>query len=429
MSSEEDYDPEPSFPETNLRMLEQQLLCDVTFLAGSGLEEVNAHRFMLASRSEVFRSMFCGSIPDKRKRIEIPDVEASALKELFRFFYSGHCAINGDNVMSLMYAAKKYIAPALLDMCTEYLVENMSPDNVCTILQQAYSFDEKELFEVALSHLMLNAEEVFYSDEIIRLSHEVLAKVVQEDRLAIPEDKIYRACVRWARNRCVDLDLEPSSDANVRQALGDVVFLIRFPVMDPSTFTSISGESLLTDAEKVNIFQQIIPHEEIIDNSDSIFSLAPRQNKRMVFIQRFESFSATNQIWQHSGKQDAIAFSCSEAALITGVSLFLPCSMGVLEGDLVLCQGEEKLLTKRLRLEYQPDTYFQSVMFDKPVYVKKHLYYSLIQAFKGAQTFRGQFGKPEIHEQGLTVSFANSDRSMNGTKVTHGQFYGLFLQY
>ena len=79
----EDWQNEESFALTNLRMLEDGHLCDVTLLAGEEREEVRCHRFILASRSPVFHAMFCGSLPE-RDVVEIPDIEADVLKQVVR---------------------------------------------------------------------------------------------------------------------------------------------------------------------------------------------------------------------------------------------------------------------------------------------------------------------------------------------------------
>jgi len=73
-----------SFAHTNLRMWEEGHLCDVTLLAGQERTEVRCHRFILASRSPVFHTMFCGSLPEKDV-VEIPDIDADTLRKVVRY--------------------------------------------------------------------------------------------------------------------------------------------------------------------------------------------------------------------------------------------------------------------------------------------------------------------------------------------------------
>jgi len=80
----EDWQSDESFAHTNLRMLEDGHLCDITLLAGEERTEVRCHRFILASRSPVFHAMFCGSLPEKDV-VEIPDIEPDVLRKAVRF--------------------------------------------------------------------------------------------------------------------------------------------------------------------------------------------------------------------------------------------------------------------------------------------------------------------------------------------------------
>ena len=83
-SKEESWQCKRSFEETNWHMLQDEKLCDVTFLVGSSKKEVKAHKFILASRSPVFFAMFCGSLPETSETIEVPDIEPFIFRDLLR---------------------------------------------------------------------------------------------------------------------------------------------------------------------------------------------------------------------------------------------------------------------------------------------------------------------------------------------------------
>ena len=72
------------FEETNGHVLNSGILSDVTFLAGKEKVQLHAHKVILASRSPVFYTMFCGSLPEFKETVEIPDIESKILKELLR---------------------------------------------------------------------------------------------------------------------------------------------------------------------------------------------------------------------------------------------------------------------------------------------------------------------------------------------------------
>ena len=62
-------------------MLNHQLMCDVTFRVGSTQTLIKSHKFMLASASPVFYSMFDGPMSEKGA-VTIPDIEADVFNDI-----------------------------------------------------------------------------------------------------------------------------------------------------------------------------------------------------------------------------------------------------------------------------------------------------------------------------------------------------------
>lgn len=66
-------------------MLQNKIGCDIAFLLGKSKEEVQAHRYMLASRSSVFFAMLFGPFDKSDKAIEIPDIEKDIFEQILRY--------------------------------------------------------------------------------------------------------------------------------------------------------------------------------------------------------------------------------------------------------------------------------------------------------------------------------------------------------
>ena len=80
----------------------------------SGKKQViPAHKFMLSIGSPVFEAMFYGELAETKASFELPDCEYESLFELFRYMYSDEENLNGNNVMAVLYLAKKYMLPSL----------------------------------------------------------------------------------------------------------------------------------------------------------------------------------------------------------------------------------------------------------------------------------------------------------------------------
>ena len=74
-----------SFAECNHRMLKSGLLSDVTFEAGIPSVPLQAHRYVLVSRSPVFEAMFCGPMKvDSGAKVIVEDIEVDIFRSLLR---------------------------------------------------------------------------------------------------------------------------------------------------------------------------------------------------------------------------------------------------------------------------------------------------------------------------------------------------------
>lgn len=70
-----------SVVERNRHMLTSEHNSDVTFRVGKGEKPIQAHRYVLTSRSCVFDAMLCGPLAEKDD-IKISDVEADIFSDM-----------------------------------------------------------------------------------------------------------------------------------------------------------------------------------------------------------------------------------------------------------------------------------------------------------------------------------------------------------
>ncbi|WAR03270.1 BTB6A-like protein [Mya arenaria] len=250
---------EESFAVTNAHMLSDDILCDVNILAGEERQEVRCHRFMLASRSPVFYTMFCGSLPEEGV-VKIPDVEADVLRTVVshfvpfvRFMYTGEIQLMPESVMAVMYAANKYDIQPLINRCKTFLEKTIAIDNVCVILDQALKFAEDDLVQQCLSFVSKTTDQVFQSNGFLCMSSEALKLILEKEKETqnLPPEDVYASCRRWAKQACSSSGTEVT-DQVLRQKLGDLICLVDFAGMSYESFTdNVVKETILSDKEKV----------------------------------------------------------------------------------------------------------------------------------------------------------------------------------
>ena len=149
--------------------------------------------------------------------------------------------LNPNNVMQVLYLAKKYILPSLANKCTAYLQENLDASNVFHVLPDAQKYEEKNLLDRCWKVIENETEEAVKSDGFVTINRSVLEELVERDSLNIREVELFEAIDYWAGKECEKQDLLAEGSVK-RRILGErIVKGIRFPVMEEKTLQVLSS--------------------------------------------------------------------------------------------------------------------------------------------------------------------------------------------
>ncbi|XP_046360090.2 BTB/POZ domain-containing protein 2-like isoform X3 [Haliotis rufescens] len=174
-----------------------------------------------------------------------------------RYLYCDEELIDSDNVLSVLYCCKKYNVQSLLTKCVDFVKQTMSVDNVCSLLEQAHIFDEQQLYQSCLSFIHQQGATVLQTDGFQELSRACVLDVISSNSLACQEHIVFVAMLRWAEAEC-KRQSKHVQDSTMRVVLGELVFQIRFGLLDMSYYSAqVSTRQILYDAEKLELFQAI----------------------------------------------------------------------------------------------------------------------------------------------------------------------------
>ena len=219
---------------------------------------IPAHKFVLSISSPVFEAMFYGELAETTDTIELPDCEYESLLELFRYTYSDEVNSSGSNVMGVLYLAKKYIVPSLVNECTEYLQNNLDPSNVFSILESAQNYEEKNLVDRCWEVIDKQTEEAVKSEAFATIERSLLEAVVVRDTLTIEEIELFKAVDLWATKECERKGLAADGETKRRIVKEGVVKGIRFPTMKQEDFAGVVLDSeILKPKEIVSIVKHL----------------------------------------------------------------------------------------------------------------------------------------------------------------------------
>ncbi|KAK3590970.1 hypothetical protein CHS0354_020323 [Potamilus streckersoni] len=379
---------------SNRYMLENHIACDLTFYIGKERKEVMAHKYVLISRSSVFYAMLCGPVKETGP-VSIPDIEPTVFDEFLRFIYYEAFQPNGETVMPLLYTAKKYAVSSLVSKCVNWLENEINLDNVCAILQQAQAYDEANLRRKCLEFIMKNGSSVLKHSSFIKLSPECVEMVLTQEELYVKEEEVYEAMKNWARNACVQRNIQLSGE-NLRKVLGSLLHLIRFSVMDQSYFADkVAADNLLTSDEKVIIFRRF---HGTIKLDTTMFKHTPRKASYQTKERVLRFHMHNNSCISAGSGLDAIQFRCSESMCLLGMLIYGSADYFYKESfvneiTVQLLDESKRSLVSITRDIIMSDDKLHEILFDNPVILQCLWYTITLRISRPCDTRCGENGK------------------------------------
>ncbi|XP_055350055.1 BTB/POZ domain-containing protein 3-like isoform X2 [Paramacrobiotus metropolitanus] len=228
-------------------------LSDVQFAVGRdyGISKIfAAHRNILSMRSPVFRTMFYGSLPEKCDgAIDVPDVHPDAFANMLR-----------------------YDIPLLTEHCSRFIFGDLNAGSCLTYLENAVKWRADEFVDPCLMVVDAYGESILRFKRFIQIERKMLEMILRRSSLRASENAIYVAVEKWATAACTRNNEEPTA-ANRRRILGEVLFLVRFPLMsDTELLDGPATSGLLLEAELLDIYR----HKHATMQPEIPFLVEPR---------------------------------------------------------------------------------------------------------------------------------------------------------
>lgn len=344
----------------------------------------------------------------------------------------------------MLFAAKKFQLMGLSNLCFQYLDAEMHDDTVAKIMEQAHIYNEANLYEKCVRFIFANGNAVLKKQSFSELCSDCVARIIKSDDLRADEEAVFEGCIAWANAECRRRKKQPT-DANKRSALGNLLYLIRFPVMDVTYFTQkVSLGSILTHDETLSIFQYFHGEEQQLPNrfsrnernriprnvTENVEPVMLSNTPRSPNMSRVHRFTTTDGQWKQNGPPDAISFTVSQPIVLYGMEVY-----GVAYGketytikivvydDITreeVRKNDASVFTNTIRSCYE-------VYLARPLRIPARRVFTVMISMKGTPTHKGVDGEKVLIVDGVTFEFSESNRSSNGTDVTVGQIPGLLF--
>jgi len=412
-------------------MFNNELLSDVMFVVhdseggSENMIKIPAHKLLLAISSPVFYAMFYGELAEKKDSIDISDCDHKSLLELFRFVYSDEVNLNEDNVMQVLYLAKKYKLPSLADKCSEFLRDNLYASNVFHVLPDAQKYEEKDLETYCWQVIDMETDEAVKSDGFVTIDKSVLEELVERDSLNVREVELFKAVDCWATEECEKQGLAAEGSIK-RKILGErIVKAIRFPVMKQQEFTDVVLDcDILT---KTELFDLMKYFSSVLKFPIGFPEATRSGSLQRIKMSRFGSAITRAKGWlYHKGSRNSIVVTVDKTIKLHAVYLFgsenndYSVTLKVSDSSGVALATKTGMLMSELVQSERGDYQGFEIPFEPPITLQAGIEYSLEASIRGPPSWCGQFGLPLVEHAGVTFSFAKKTGAY--TSVSTGQF-------
>jgi len=133
---------------------------DLTLVCEGG-KQFQVHRFVLASRSVVFKTMF---EVDMRERatgtVDMKNCDETVVSAFINYLYSDKIPKNFTNLIDLLQLAHRYQVSSLVDQCSKRLIKEVTAGNLIKIGTLAENLKLEKLSEKCADFLVDNFEDL-----------------------------------------------------------------------------------------------------------------------------------------------------------------------------------------------------------------------------------------------------------------------------
>ena len=421
-------------------MFNNEHLSDVKFsVRGSdGKSESNrliaAHKFVLSIGSPVFEAMFYGKLAETKDTIQLPDCDYESLLEFFRYLYSDEVNLSGSNVLRVLYLAKKYMVPSLADKCKDFLHDNLHPCNVFLILTTARKYEEKSLIDRCWEVVDIETEASLKSNGFEIIEKSLLEEVVSRESMNIREVELFKACNRWAIEKCRKQGLATDGERK-RRILGEqVIKAIRFSAMTQKEFADVVLDTkILTPDEIIILFKAF--SSDLPQSATGFLNTLSHASDAYGVIHRCNRYiSMTDHCpWMYDGVDywDEIEFRVDKDINFHGLCLF-----GSENNTYTIITLEIKDSSNNSTIKFVTGTYSSDLLkcenydyygfevwFNPPANLKRNCRYKIRLLMTGPNSEKGCRGLESVNVRGTGVTFTFLRAVNQSVKlVTEGQF-------
>jgi hypothetical protein len=383
--------------------------------------KIECKQFLTTNINEKYACLVLHTAHD----FHLEDLQKDALQFIFSH---GRSCLESIIFLGLSLGIVKLIIESDKLNCTEDIVYQKLiqwAEHQCRKDQQVTADDEQHVTANSEQQVTGNDEQHVTDDEEQHVSGVEEQHVTANDEQHVTAISEQHVIVNDGRRVTANAEHHVTgNDAQLRKALEDLIYLIRFPIMERKYFSNeVCTRNVLTAEEKVEIFLSF--------DGKQIYTFPANMRLPISKLEvwRCESNLNTSEPWYHNGEDDCLDFTTNFDCSIVGINVFGSTQYsGHHEVNINILNGSTHLGSTRTKLKHVPGKQLYPLDLAEPIRILKNIAYTIKLNMKGNSCFRGKDYKTVVKiDDGSTVTFTDSESSKNGTNSTTGQIPGIIL--
>ncbi|XP_057833935.2 BTB/POZ domain-containing protein At2g30600 isoform X2 [Cryptomeria japonica] len=256
------------------------------YIEGHGLV-TRAHKLVLSVWSAPFAKMFTNGMSESNcSEVCLGDVSPEALLAMLEFMYSGQLNFDekqdmGSVLLPLVLLADQFGVYPLREECCEYLLESLSEDSVCPILQVVSSMAGcRPLEESCEEYFSKHFDYCTNASTGFRMLEEAsFMRIIQHPDLVVTsEERVLDAVLTWGSqedshcgwetiNEHLGVCTSATMFGQKLQPLDGLLPLVRFPLMPLGLLQKLEQSNL---SKQIPVFEELITEALLYLKSDSV---------------------------------------------------------------------------------------------------------------------------------------------------------------
>jgi kelch-like protein 9/13 len=183
-----------------------------------------AHRVILVSCSDYFRSMFTSGMRESHQReIELKGITSKGLEKVLEVVYTSTTMLEGDDIFDVIAAATHLQVTPVIEFCERNFLSGMTTSNFYDFINTAKLYSMNNALNQIDSFIARNLMQISKEGTLHLLTYDQMLNCLNSEKLCLREIDIFHITWDWLRQ-----------DHSYDKHSVPLITMIRFALINPS---------------------------------------------------------------------------------------------------------------------------------------------------------------------------------------------------